>query len=93
MTMGELLVFADFVFNRSERILERAGRRIALAPKAAEALALLLAEPGALVTKEALRAELWPDGFVEDNNLSQTIYVVRKALDPSGVSPITGCNG
>jgi DNA-binding winged helix-turn-helix (wHTH) protein/Flp pilus assembly protein TadD len=84
MTMGELVAFADFVFNRSERILERAGRRIALAPKAAEALALLVAEPGALVTKETLRDTLWPAGYVEDNNLSQTIYVVRKALDPDG---------
>jgi len=82
--MAERLAFADFVFNRAERILERRGRRIALAPKAAEALALLLAEPGALVTKAALRDALWPEGFVEDNNLSQTIYVVRKALDPDG---------
>jgi DNA-binding winged helix-turn-helix (wHTH) protein/Flp pilus assembly protein TadD len=83
-TMAELLTFAGFVFSRTDRILERDGRRIALAPKAAEALGLLLAEPGALVTKQAMRDALWPDGFIEDNNLSQTIYVLRKALDPDG---------
>ena len=55
-----------------------------LAPKVAEALGLLLAEPGALVEKNALRDALWPEGFVEDGNLTQTIYLIRRALDPDG---------
>ncbi len=82
--MADSLRFADFVFDRADRILERGGQRVALAPKTAEMLALLLAEPGALVTKNALRDTLWPSGFVEDGNLSQTVYVLRKALDPIG---------
>jgi DNA-binding winged helix-turn-helix (wHTH) protein/Flp pilus assembly protein TadD len=57
---------------------------VPLPPKVAEALGLLLAEPGALVEKNALRDALWPEGFVEDGNLTQTIYLIRRALDPDG---------
>ncbi|HTD37128.1 MAG TPA: winged helix-turn-helix domain-containing protein [Candidatus Limnocylindrales bacterium] len=82
--MGVRLSFPPFTFDRDERVLRRDGRTVPLAPKVAEALALLLAEPGALVEKNALRDALWPDGFVEDGNLTQTIYLIRRALDPDG---------
>ncbi|HEY0394471.1 MAG TPA: winged helix-turn-helix domain-containing protein [Candidatus Elarobacter sp.] len=82
--MGARLVFPPFTFDREERVLRRDGRGVPLAPKVAEALGLLLAEPGALVEKNALRDALWPDGFVEDGNLTQTIYLIRRALDPDG---------
>jgi DNA-binding winged helix-turn-helix (wHTH) protein/Flp pilus assembly protein TadD len=82
--MGVGLSFPPFSFDRDERVLRRDGIVVPLPPKAADALALLLTEPGALVTKEALRDALWPDGFVEDGNLTQTIYVIRRALDPGG---------
>src|SRR5947209_7660785 len=82
--MGVRRAFPPFTFDRDERVLRRDGRTVPLAPKAAEALSLLLAEPGALVEKNALREALWPDGFVEDGNLTQTIYLIRRALDPDG---------
>jgi DNA-binding winged helix-turn-helix (wHTH) protein/Flp pilus assembly protein TadD len=82
--MGVLLGFPPFSFDRDERVLRRDGRTVPLAPKVAEALALLLARPGALVEKNALRDALWPEGFVEDGNLTQTIYLIRRALDPDG---------
>ncbi len=65
-------------------MLRRDDTTVPLAPKVAEALGLLLAEPGALVEKNALRDALWPEGFVEDGNLTQTIYLIRRALDPDG---------
>src|ERR1700682_6132291 len=82
--MGVRLAFRPFTFDREERGLRRDGRTVPLAPKVAEALGLLLAEPGALVEKNALRDALWPEGFVEDGNLAQTIYLIRRALDPDG---------
>src|ERR1700682_1603065 len=82
--MGVRLAFRPFTFDREERGLRRDGRTVPLAPKVAEALGLLLAEPGALVEKNALRDTLWPAGFVEDGNLTQTIYLIRRALDPQG---------
>jgi DNA-binding winged helix-turn-helix (wHTH) protein/tetratricopeptide (TPR) repeat protein len=82
--MGVRIVFPPFSFDRDERVLRREGRSVPLAPKVAETLGLLLAEPGALVEKNALRDALWPEGFVEDGNLTQTIYLIRRALDPRG---------
>ncbi|HEY0383328.1 MAG TPA: tetratricopeptide repeat protein [Candidatus Elarobacter sp.] len=82
--MGVRIGFLPFSFDREERILRRDGRTVPLPPKVAEALALLLAQPGALVEKNALRDALWPDGFIEDGNLTQTIYLIRRALDPDG---------
>ena len=82
--MGPRFIFPPFSFDREERVLRRDGRTVPLAPKVAEALGLLLAEPGALVEKNVLRTTLWPDGFVEDGNLTQTIYLIRRALDPDG---------
>jgi len=82
--MGVRIAFPPFSFDRDERVLRREGRSVPLAPKVAEALGLLLAEPGALVEKNALRDALWPEGFVEDGNLTQTIYLIRRALDPHG---------
>src|ERR1700733_13210913 len=82
--MGVRLSFPPFTFDRDERVLRRDGTTVPLAPKVAEALGLLLADPGALVEKNALRDALWPEGFVEDGNLTQTIYLIRRALDPDG---------
>src|SRR3979411_2274481 len=82
--MGVRLSFPPFTFDRDERVLRREGAGVPLAPKVAEALGLLLAEPGALVEKNALRDALWPEGFIEDGNLTQTIYLIRRALDPDG---------
>ncbi|MDB5070712.1 MAG: hilA 8 [Candidatus Eremiobacteraeota bacterium] len=82
--MGVRLSFPPFTFDRDERVLRREGASVPLAPKVAEALGLLLAEPGALVEKNALRDALWPEGFVEDGNLTQTIYLIRRVLDPDG---------
>jgi DNA-binding winged helix-turn-helix (wHTH) protein/Tfp pilus assembly protein PilF len=82
--MGLRLAFPPFTFDRDERVLRRDGATVPLAPKVADALGLLLAEPGALVEKNALRDALWPEGFVEDGNLTQTIYLIRRALDPDG---------
>jgi DNA-binding winged helix-turn-helix (wHTH) protein/tetratricopeptide (TPR) repeat protein len=82
--MGARLGFPPFTFDREERVLRREGTTVPLAPKVAEALDVLLAVPGALVPKDALRDRLWPEGFVEDGNLTQTIYLIRRALDPAG---------
>ncbi|MBV8600330.1 MAG: winged helix-turn-helix domain-containing protein [Candidatus Eremiobacteraeota bacterium] len=82
--MAPRVVFGPFAFDREELALWQDGVAVPLTPKVAEALGILLVEPGALVTKERLRESLWPDGFVEDGNLTQTIYLLRKALDPEG---------
>lgn len=51
-----------------------------LTPKAFDTLVLLLEGDGRLVTKEELMEVLWPGTFVTESNLTQTVFLVRKAL-------------
>jgi DNA-binding winged helix-turn-helix (wHTH) protein/tetratricopeptide (TPR) repeat protein len=65
--------------------LTRSGENVSLTPKATDILALLLQHAGQLVEKEELMREVWPDSFVEEQNLTQNIFVLRRALgDGSG---------
>jgi DNA-binding winged helix-turn-helix (wHTH) protein/Flp pilus assembly protein TadD len=57
------------------------GRRVVpLAPLPAQILATLLKADGDVVSAVQMRAALWSDAPVEDRNLNQQIYVLRRAL-------------
>ena len=72
--------FGPYHFNLASRRLTREGEKISLTPKAAEILALLVANAGQLVAKDFLLKEVWPNTFVEEANLAQYIFMLRKAL-------------
>jgi DNA-binding winged helix-turn-helix (wHTH) protein len=79
--------FGDCAFDPEARELRRAGQRVDLAPRALELLqALLEARPRAL-SKAELRDRLWPDTFVSDTSLAQTVLELRKALDDGPRDP------
>jgi DNA-binding winged helix-turn-helix (wHTH) protein len=79
--------FGPYLFNLSERVLKRAGETISLTPKAAEILFILVTKAGQLVEKDELLKEVWPDTFVEESNLSQNIFYLRKALGDDRAGP------
>ena len=58
-----------------------AGETISLTPKATDILIILVMNAGELIEKEELIREIWPDTFVEEANLTQNIFRLRKALD------------
>src|SRR5689334_7962646 len=66
------------------------GVPVSLTNKAFQVLLLLVQNAGSTVEKETIYQELWGDSFVEDANLTQHIYVLRKTLgsDSSGFSYI-----
>src|SRR4030095_11161373 len=72
--------FGPFRMNVSQRVLTRAGDVISLPPKATDILLLLLQNAGELVEKDNLMKEVWPDSFVEEGNLTQNIFTLRRAL-------------
>lgn len=78
------LIFDRFELRANERRLLRDGKPVAISGKCFDLLAILLEHQGATVSRERLYALLWPEGFVEDGNLTQTVYVLRRLLDPSG---------
>src|SRR6185436_19844735 len=78
--------FAPFRLDPARRALTRGGSEITLSRKAFDTLLALVEEQGKLVTKEALIRRVWPDSFVEENSLNQSISALRKALgDQAGV--------
>jgi TolB-like protein/DNA-binding winged helix-turn-helix (wHTH) protein len=72
--------FGEFVLNPQSRALRRAGEAVALTPKAFDILLLLIQNAARIVTKDELLKAVWPDSVVEESNLTQTIFMVRKAL-------------
>jgi len=79
--------FGPYQLDVNTRLLKRSGETISLTPKAAEILVLLITRAGQLVEKDELLKEIWPDTFVEEANLSQNIFYLRKALGDDRAGP------
>ena len=58
-----------------------------LSPKALDVLIVLVESRGRIVEKSDLMRQVWPDTFVEDNNLAFNVSVLRKLFGESGTSP------
>lgn len=82
-TRGEKYQFGDFEFNTAEWVLRQKGEILPLAPKALQALELLLRNGGSVVSRRDMVESLWPDAFVEESNLTVTISMLRRALGDS----------
>jgi DNA-binding winged helix-turn-helix (wHTH) protein len=52
-----------------------------LTPKAYDTLAYLVERAGAVILRDELMQAIWPDTAVEENNLSQNISLLRRALE------------
>ncbi len=56
------------------------GDDVPLTPKSFKVLMVLVLSRGHLVDKEELFRQVWPDTFVEPNNLARNVSMIRKAL-------------
>ena len=83
--------FGPFVLDPAKRVLLREGGPQYLSPKAFDVLLLLVERRERVLSKEELLSTLWPDTFVEEANLSQQIFVLRRTLngDADGLEYIT----
>jgi adenylate cyclase len=76
-----VLEFSGFVLDPAKRTLAAPnGVAVDLKPKVFDTLAALAARAGEVVSKRELMEILWPGVVVEENNLSQAISALRKAL-------------
>ena len=75
-----LYEFGDFRLDASERLLSSRGVTVPLTPKAIDLLLALVDQPGRLLDKETLLKKVWPDTFVEENNLADNIFKLRRVL-------------
>jgi TolB-like protein/DNA-binding winged helix-turn-helix (wHTH) protein/Flp pilus assembly protein TadD len=72
--------FGPFHVEPNEGRLTADGEPVTLTPKAFEALVFLLERRGHLVTRDELISRLWPETFVDEANLTSTIWMIRRAL-------------
>lgn len=81
--MGASYEFDAFRLDPAKRLLTRGDLPVALTPKAFDMLLLLVERSGQLVSKEDLIKTLWAGSFVDESNLTQTVFMLRKALGES----------
>ncbi len=72
--------FDSFRLDLRRRLLTHEGAAVRLPPKAFDTLLALVRSGGRVVTKDELMAEIWPDSFVEESNLAQNVFLLRRAL-------------
>jgi DNA-binding winged helix-turn-helix (wHTH) protein/Tol biopolymer transport system component len=72
--------FGPFHMDPDKQILLRGNDAVPVTPKAFETLLVLVRRSRDVVSKEELLKEVWPNSFVEESNLSQNIFLLRKAL-------------
>jgi TolB-like protein/DNA-binding winged helix-turn-helix (wHTH) protein/Tfp pilus assembly protein PilF len=72
--------FGPFRIDAAKRILLREGQPVPLKPKVFETLLVLVEKSGRDLDKDELMQSIWPDTTVEENNLTQNISAIRKAL-------------
>jgi TolB-like protein/DNA-binding winged helix-turn-helix (wHTH) protein/Tfp pilus assembly protein PilF len=78
--VNSLYEFGEFRLDPQKRTLWQGQQPIALTPKAFDILLVLIESQGQVIAKDDLMKAVWPDSFVEESNLTQTIFMLRKAL-------------
>lgn len=84
------LCFGQFQVDLQRQELFKEGSRVRIPSKVFQVLLALVERPGEIVTREALRARLWPDGtFVNyDANVNTAVNKLRLALGDSPEKPM-----
>jgi pimeloyl-ACP methyl ester carboxylesterase/DNA-binding winged helix-turn-helix (wHTH) protein len=77
-------VFGVFRLDVTERVLFGEKGIVVLTPKAFDTLLVLVENSGHLLGKDELMELVWPNHFVEENNLAQNISALRKVLGEEG---------
>jgi predicted ATPase/DNA-binding winged helix-turn-helix (wHTH) protein len=76
----ELREFGPFRLRVTERLLERGGAVVPLGGRALDLLVALTANPGEVVSNQALTDQIWPRMFVDYGRLRFHVTALRKAL-------------
>lgn len=79
--MPRFYEFGNFrVDALARRLSRRDGAPVALTPRVFDTLLYLIEHRGAVLGKDEMIAAVWPGRVVEENNLSQSISSLRRAL-------------
>ncbi len=73
--------FAEFAVDVGARTLSHGSEPLTITARVFDTLVLLLEHAGAVVEREEFFRRVWRESAVEDGNLTQTIFVLRKLLE------------
>jgi DNA-binding winged helix-turn-helix (wHTH) protein/Flp pilus assembly protein TadD/TolB-like protein len=78
--------FVPFAYDSRSGVLTRNGRHLPIPRQTSLLLGALLARPGEVVTRQEIRAALWPNGeFLEhEHAINRAVNSLRQALGDSG---------
>ncbi|HET6175784.1 MAG TPA: winged helix-turn-helix domain-containing protein, partial [Candidatus Sulfotelmatobacter sp.] len=80
--------FSTFEADLRSGELRKGGVKLKLGGQPFQVLAILLEQPGQVITREELQKRLWPDTFVDvDHNLNTAINKIREVLGDSAANP------
>src|SRR5689334_7305814 len=80
MSLRERYQFGPYDLDPAERECRRGDLSVPLTGKAFDLLQLLVRNAGRTIPKSELMQTLWPDTAVEESNLTQNVFLIRKAL-------------
>ncbi|NDD63128.1 MAG: hypothetical protein EBZ36_03980 [Acidobacteria bacterium] len=80
-------IFGSFVLETSSASLRRGDKHIPLTPKRYEILLFLVKNAGQLLLKEEIIEQVWPGQFIEEGNLTNSIYAIRRLIEDNPRHP------
>jgi DNA-binding winged helix-turn-helix (wHTH) protein/tetratricopeptide (TPR) repeat protein len=72
--------FQEFEVDLAHRALRRGRNAVTVSPRTFDLLVFMVLRPKQIVSKEELLEALWPNSSAEESNLSQHVFLLRKAL-------------
>ena len=75
-----LYSFGSYLLDPERLVLSAGGALVSIPPKALKILLTLVERGGDVVTKQELFEAAWPNSFVEEGNLTQNIFLLRREL-------------
>ncbi|MFY9911087.1 MAG: winged helix-turn-helix domain-containing protein [Candidatus Sulfotelmatobacter sp.] len=73
--------FGEFQIDAQARTLRREEKILTLNFRAFDVLLYLVQNPGKVLTRDELLKNVWQNTYVDENNLAQSISVLRRALE------------
>src|SRR6266516_4292576 len=79
-----VICFDSFRLFTTQRILMEDGKPLRVGGRALDILIALVERQGEVVGKSELMERVWPDTFVEDDNLKVHVSALRRAMGDGG---------
>ncbi|HUR96762.1 MAG TPA: transcriptional regulator, partial [Pyrinomonadaceae bacterium] len=77
---NRIFVFDNFSLDAGKLMLYRDGEEVLIPAKVAKTLVVLVESAGSILAKDELIDRVWEDSIVEESNLTQYLYLLRKTL-------------